>query len=473
MSILTLRVRLWIGLQNTHSVVNPVLQPVLTYNNPAQSGRGGWEFVAWNCCPAGHAFYATAVDVPAPASGAAAPSLTGAIAKQADGSYTVSATNSDTGQMSSLRSTDDNDGLVDGWNWMEAVLEVYNVTSCAGYARGDWAFTNMVATLSGGATVTPAWVQTVYASHEKGDTYSLLSEAQAKRYASCCNSTTTATATSVSYSQNAGVPVDAGLQLTPLPTGAYFSAAPRLGTADSSTMDQALLACARDASCGGVSQNGPDDAYWRKPVGSTVATTTYSAGLLADGAATLGAVDSGWSTHVKTANLAALGVQARAAGGHFVFEQGYLPGGNNLGSATMDVDSAIGYCSLLGPACHGLTFSASTAPAAGEKVDIFFKTAGTVGASSSWRTWVRTDSGRGSYLEQQAGKGPKGIDGYTVALVVCVVAIAAAAALIAVRARHLAAAGGAKQEAGPAAAAGGGSATAAATASAPSAKNLL
>mmetsp|Transcript_94672 Transcript_94672/g.216562 ORF Transcript_94672/g.216562 Transcript_94672/m.216562 type:complete len:274 (-) Transcript_94672:651-1472(-) len=91
----------WIGLQDTTSTANPVIQPVLAYD-------GSWYAESWNCCPAGHKLKANSVRISDPGD-----TVTASIQRDESGVYTITSTVGD--QSSVLSSDDTNSGLVTTW----------------------------------------------------------------------------------------------------------------------------------------------------------------------------------------------------------------------------------------------------------------------------------------------------------------------------------------------------------------------
>ena len=143
----------WIGLQDTDSAANPVIQPVLSYY-PGSSFPNNWYFESWNCCPAGHKIKSASVPVRGPGA-----RLHGAMAR-AGGESVVNSTN-EAGATSSLRVADGN--IVGAWNWVDITLETYDVEACDEYSEGGaMVFDDMTLTNARGDAVTPAFVSKPY-----------------------------------------------------------------------------------------------------------------------------------------------------------------------------------------------------------------------------------------------------------------------------------------------------------------------
>lgn len=162
----------WIGLQDTSSSANPVIQPVLSFRDSTS-----WYFESWNCCPAGHKLKAPTVPVEPGAT------LYGAMEKSDDGLYKIVSTNS-AGDSSVLYSNDTASGIVSSWNWVEVVLETYYVDSCSMYSDGGaMKFLDMSLVDTDGQALTPTWVLNDYIG-----TQYLTSEGT-QTYQDCCNGT--------------------------------------------------------------------------------------------------------------------------------------------------------------------------------------------------------------------------------------------------------------------------------------------
>jgi hypothetical protein len=166
----------WIGLQDFDSVENPVIQPVLSWIKGSEPNN--WYFESWNCCPAGHKLKAVSV----PIAGAGA-SVSGKMTKDSNGLFTISSEDS-TGKDSVLYSNDTVSGIVRTWNWVEIVLETYNVESCSDYSAGGQAqFLDMQLIDTEGQSVTPSWTLNPYINGE------YLNASAAAQFQACCSGT--------------------------------------------------------------------------------------------------------------------------------------------------------------------------------------------------------------------------------------------------------------------------------------------
>jgi len=165
----------WIGLQNTNSLENPVIQPVLSWVPGASSNN--WYFESWNCCPAGHKLKASSVAI-----AGAGSIIQGHMHRDvATGLFNITSVDA-TGRSSVLYSNDTSSGIVSGWNWVEIVLETYRVADCSQYSAGGLAqFRDILLIDVQGQPVTPKWTQSPYINAKY-----LTTEAAAE-FAACCN----------------------------------------------------------------------------------------------------------------------------------------------------------------------------------------------------------------------------------------------------------------------------------------------
>ena len=160
----------WIGLQDTTSSANPVIQPVLSYY--PGSSENNWYFESWNCCPAGHKIKSTSVSVSGP--GAV---LQGKMHRIGDMSI-ITSTN-EVGNSSTLIVSDST--IIHSWNWVDIALETYAVADCAEYSQGGaMAFDKMTLTNAKGDAVTPAWTSAPYIDG------AYLNRTLSQRFTSCC-----------------------------------------------------------------------------------------------------------------------------------------------------------------------------------------------------------------------------------------------------------------------------------------------
>lgn len=164
----------WIGLQDLNSAENPVIQPVLSWVKG--SSENNWYFESWNCCPAGHKLKSTSV----PIKGKGA-SVQGSMNRDSDGLFTITSTDS-TGQSSVLYTNDTLSGIVRTWDWVEIVLETYNVDSCSDYSAGGQAqFLDMTLTDVEGQSVTPTFTMNPYING------AYLNASASTQFTACCN----------------------------------------------------------------------------------------------------------------------------------------------------------------------------------------------------------------------------------------------------------------------------------------------
>lgn len=179
----------WIGLQDTSSRENPVIQPVLSYVKG--SDPNNWYFESWNCCPAGHKL--KAASVPIQGSGA---TVHGSIERDISGLFTISS-NDSSGNASVLYSNDTLAGTVRTWNWVDIVLETYSVESCSDYSAGGFAqFLNAQLVDTVGQSVTPVWSMRPYIDA------AYLSPSDGKRFTACCNGSFTSNWPNATMHQN-------------------------------------------------------------------------------------------------------------------------------------------------------------------------------------------------------------------------------------------------------------------------------
>ena len=165
----------WIGLQDLNSSENPVIQPVLSYVKG--SSENNWYFESWNCCPAGHKLKATSVPIAGPGE-----VLHGSMKRLRSGVYLINSTNS-RGDSSLLLSDDSNAAIVRQWNWVDLVLETYNVDSCSQYSSGQkMEFTHMHLLGSDGAAIVPEhWKFAPYIDGK------YLPPQESSEFTACCN----------------------------------------------------------------------------------------------------------------------------------------------------------------------------------------------------------------------------------------------------------------------------------------------
>lgn len=163
----------WIGLQDTSSAANPVIQPVLSYY--PGSSPNNWYFESWNCCPAGHKIKSTSVSVSGPGA-----RLLGAMTRT--GTHSVVNSTNELGNSSVLIVSDSN--IITSWNWVDMTLETYNVDSCDQYSAGsDMIFGDMSLTNADGEPVTPKFVSKPYIDG------SYLTAKDSATFTACCGGT--------------------------------------------------------------------------------------------------------------------------------------------------------------------------------------------------------------------------------------------------------------------------------------------
>jgi len=165
----------WIGLQDLGSAANPVIQPVLSYVPGASTDN--WYFESWNCCPAGHKVKSSSVAISGPGE-----VLRGSMVRDPSGIWTITSTNA-AGDSSVLQSHDTNSGIVTHWNWLDIVLETYNVDACSQYSAGSvMAFNHMAVLTLDGQSLTPTnWTYQPYING------AYLPPAEASQFTACCN----------------------------------------------------------------------------------------------------------------------------------------------------------------------------------------------------------------------------------------------------------------------------------------------
>ena len=145
---------------------------------PDDNYTNHWYFESWNCCPAGHKIKSKTVAISGPGE-----VLTGSMVRDAaSGVWTITSTNAQ-GDSSVLQSDDTNSGIVKSWNWVDIVLETYNVDDCAQYsAGGAMKFSSLDLQTSDGASITPTnWDIVPYVNGN------YLSPAEAAQFTACCN----------------------------------------------------------------------------------------------------------------------------------------------------------------------------------------------------------------------------------------------------------------------------------------------
>ena len=158
--------------------------------------------MAGNCCPAGHKLEAAQVGVSGPGE-----VLRGSMARDAHGRYAttprpvnlvlpvssralcnlatsrryvVTSANGH-GEASVLISDDTASGLVTTWDWVDLVLETYDVADCAQYSAGRAASLSAMTLVDvSGAPVTPRFERMPYINGH------YLPPAEAKAFAACC-----------------------------------------------------------------------------------------------------------------------------------------------------------------------------------------------------------------------------------------------------------------------------------------------
>ena len=144
-------------------------------------------------CPKGHKLEAAQVGVRGPGA-----RLTGTMARDpTSGVYTVTSEN-EAGESSILISDDTNAGLVRKWNWVDLVLETYNVDDCAQYSSGGaMRFLDMTLTDVEGAAVTPTFEMAPYIDGR------YLPPAEARAFTACCHGQFTISWPHATMAQNA------------------------------------------------------------------------------------------------------------------------------------------------------------------------------------------------------------------------------------------------------------------------------
>ena len=160
----------WIGLQDTTSDANPVIQPVLSYY--PGSSPNNWYLESWNCCPAGHKIKSASVPVAGP--GAA---LRGTLVRS--GGRSVINSTDGLGNSSVLAVADAN--IVTAWNWVDIALETYSVANCAEYSRGGAMVFDAMTLATDAGPVIPAFVSKPYING------AYLDAAAAAKFTACCD----------------------------------------------------------------------------------------------------------------------------------------------------------------------------------------------------------------------------------------------------------------------------------------------
>ncbi|EAR99899.1 hypothetical protein TTHERM_00663780 (macronuclear) [Tetrahymena thermophila SB210] len=127
-----------------------IIQPVLTYYY-------GWFFQSWNCCPQGQAVSATPVLGINPYD-----TIYGSVTVQ-NNLATITSTNN-AGQSSVLSVAQNGRNF----NWIDATLEVYQISGCTDFPTDYLEYTNMKVVLSNGQTVQPSWSNSYGASQCNG-----------------------------------------------------------------------------------------------------------------------------------------------------------------------------------------------------------------------------------------------------------------------------------------------------------------
>jgi hypothetical protein len=132
-----------------------ILQPVLTWGN----GINGWSYASWNCCPGGQQHEST------PLTGFGPGNVLYAGIDQSGGTSGDWTIISRFGTRSTtLKVTD----AGRDFDWIDATLETYGVTSCNEFPVGPMAFTNTMVRLAGGRTNTPVWTADTGATQCQG-----------------------------------------------------------------------------------------------------------------------------------------------------------------------------------------------------------------------------------------------------------------------------------------------------------------
>ncbi|EAR99897.1 hypothetical protein TTHERM_00663760 (macronuclear) [Tetrahymena thermophila SB210] len=116
-----------------------IIQPVLSYYH-------GWYFQSWNCCPQGQAIKADAVTGIKPYD-----TIYGSVTVQ---NNVANITSTNKAGKSSVLSVAQNGR---NFNWIDATLEVYQITACTDFPTDYLEYTNMKVVLSNGQTIQPAW----------------------------------------------------------------------------------------------------------------------------------------------------------------------------------------------------------------------------------------------------------------------------------------------------------------------------
>jgi len=132
----------FIGVEN-FDINATILQPVLGWFGHL----GSWQFTSWNCCPSGQVHYANSINVPSGST------LFGEININTATSTVTSTWNNEHSTLSVATSGRN-------FDWIDATLETYFVTSCSMYAKGPMTFSDMKLQLSDGSSPTPTWKTT-------------------------------------------------------------------------------------------------------------------------------------------------------------------------------------------------------------------------------------------------------------------------------------------------------------------------
>ncbi|KAL4432946.1 hypothetical protein ABPG74_014460 [Tetrahymena malaccensis] len=130
----------FIGSQNNDHTGQTIIQPVLTYNK-------GWLFQSWNCCPKGQAINASPVYGVNPYD-----TIYGSVTVQ---NNVVTITSKNKAGQSSVLQVAQNTRF---FNWIDATLEVYNISACSNFPTDYIEYSNLKVILSNGQIAKPEWI---------------------------------------------------------------------------------------------------------------------------------------------------------------------------------------------------------------------------------------------------------------------------------------------------------------------------
>ena len=144
----------FIGLEDrTQGKLTSIHQPVLTWGDETEGGRGGWHLWSWTCCPKNLTWHSPDIAIET------GDLIYGSIEKKSPAVWEIkSAFKNATGWQNTTLTSQVGTYT---FNYADVTLETYNVTDCSGMVGGSVGFTDLALTLASGKPwVPPTWYVT-------------------------------------------------------------------------------------------------------------------------------------------------------------------------------------------------------------------------------------------------------------------------------------------------------------------------